>query len=76
MLKRDLIAFANCARSIRTRCCLDIILTGAPGYRWISIALGWPGGPSEDLVLDLCDMSYRLVFSKLTKRVQREILAN
>ena len=38
--------------------------------------VGRPGGPSEGLVLDLCDMSYRLVFSKLTKRVQREILAN
>ena len=24
------------------KCCLDIILTGAPGYRWISIALGGP----------------------------------
>lgn len=55
-----------------------------PGYysdgrTWISVdidCVGRPGGPSEDLVLDLCDMSYRLVFSKLTKRAQREILAN
>ena len=55
-----------------------------PGYysdgrTWISVdidCVGRPGGPSEDLVLDLCDMSYRLVFSKLTKRGQREILAN
>ena len=28
---------------------------------------------SDRLVLDLCDMSYDLVFSKLPKRVQREI---
>lgn len=55
-----------------------------PGYysdgrTWISVdidCVGRPGDPSEDLVLDLCDMSYRFVFSKLTKRVQREILAN
>ena len=55
-----------------------------PGYysdgrTWISVdidCVGRPGGPSEGLVLDLCDMSYRLVFSKLTKRAQREILAN
>lgn len=55
-----------------------------PGYysdgrTWISVdidCVGRPGGPSGDLVLDLCDMSYRLVFSKLTKRAQREILAN
>lgn len=58
--------------------------TVLPGYysdgrTWISVdidCVGRPGGPSEDLVLDLCDMSYRLVFSKLKKRVQREILAN
>ena len=55
-----------------------------PGYysdgrTWISVdidCVGRPGGPSENLVLNLRDMSYRLVFSKLTKRAQREILAN
>lgn len=54
-----------------------------PGYysdgrTWISVDLdrvGHPGGPSEELVLDLCDMSYELVFAKLTKKVQREIAA-
>ena len=47
-----------------------------PGYysdgrTWVSIDLD--ADLPEDLVLDLCDMSYDLVFSKLPKRVQREI---
>ena len=56
----------------------DAVLPGyySDGRTWISVDVdqaGMPGGPSEELVLDLCDMSYRLVFSKLTKRMQREI---
>lgn len=55
-----------------------------PGYysdgrTWISVDLnlvGSPDGPTEELVLDLCEMSYRLVFAKLPKRVQRELAAN
>ena len=47
-----------------------------PGYysdgrTWVSVDLD--SDLPEDLVLDLCDMSYDLVFSKLPKRVQREI---
>ena len=49
-----------------------------PGYysdgrTWVSIDLD--ADLSEDLVLGLCDMSYELVFSKLPKRVQREVSA-
>ena len=49
-----------------------------PGYysdgrTWASIDLD--ADLSEDLVLGLCDMSYELVFSKLPKRVQREVSA-
>ena len=49
-----------------------------PGYysdgrTWVSIDLD--ANLSEDLVLGLCDMSYELVFSKLPKRVQREVSA-
>lgn len=48
-----------------------------PGYysdrrTWISIDLD--ADLPEDLVLDLCGMSYELVFAKLPKRVQREIV--
>lgn len=56
----------------------DAVLPGyySDGRTWISVDMdrvGVLGGPSEELALDLCDMSYRLVFSKLTKRMQREI---
>ena len=49
-----------------------------PGYysdgrTWGSVDLA--ADLSEDLVLGLCDMSYELVFSKLPKRVQREVSA-
>ena len=51
----------------------DAVLPGyySDGRTWISIDLD--SGLSESLVLDLCDMSYDRVFSKLPKRVQREI---
>lgn len=47
-----------------------------PGYysdgrTWVSIDLG--SDLPEGLVLDLCDMSYELVFSKLPKRARQEI---
>ena len=47
-----------------------------PGYysdgrTWVSVDLD--SDLPEKLVLDLCDMSYDLVFSKLPKRVQREV---
>ena len=47
-----------------------------PGYysdgrTWVSVDLD--AGLPEDLVLDLCDMSYDLVLAKLPKRVQREV---
>lgn len=49
-----------------------------PGYysdgrTWISIDLDDTGVP-EDLVLELCDASFDLVFAKLPRRVQREIM--
>lgn len=48
-----------------------------PGFycdkrHWISIFLD--GEVPEDVLRDLCDHSYRLVFSKLTKKLQRELL--
>ena len=51
----------------------DGVLPGyySDGKTWISVDLD--GGVPEELVLDLCDMSYGLVFAKLPKRVQREI---
>ena len=47
-----------------------------PGYysdgrTWVSIDLS--SDLSEGLVLDLCDMSYELVFAKLPKRARQEI---
>ena len=47
-----------------------------PGYysdgrTWVSVDLD--ADLSEKLMLDLCDMSYDLVFAKLPKRVQREV---
>lgn len=49
-----------------------------PGYysdgrTWISIDL--ESDVPDGLVLDLCDKSYALVFSKLTKKVKDSILA-
>ena len=41
------------------------------GRTWISVDLG--SSLPTDLVLDLCDMSYDLVFAKLPKRVRCEI---
>ncbi|MCC8122516.1 MAG: MmcQ/YjbR family DNA-binding protein [Oscillospiraceae bacterium] len=38
---------------------------------WISADLG--GGLSDELLKKLCDDSYRLVFEKLTKKLQKEI---
>lgn len=51
----------------------DAVLPGyySDGRTWVSVDLDCD--LSEDLVLDLCDMSYDLVFSKLPKRVQREL---
>ena len=48
-----------------------------PGFymdkkHWIAILLD--GELPEDLILDLCRQSYDLVFSKLTKKMQKEIL--
>ena len=47
-----------------------------PGYysdgrTWVSVDLD--ANLPEGLVLDLCDMSYDLVFARLPKRVQREV---
>ncbi len=51
----------------------DAVLSGyySDGRTWISLDLD--ADLPEELVLDLCDMSYELVFAKLPKRVQREI---
>lgn len=38
---------------------------------WISIILD--GEVPDELIVKLCDDSYRLVFSKLTKKLQKEI---
>lgn len=48
-----------------------------PGFyadkrHWISIDLD--GDVPEELLRELCDHSYNLVFAKLTKKLQREIL--
>lgn len=47
-----------------------------PGFytdkrNWISIKLD--GAVSKEIIEHLCDASYELVFSKLTKKMQREI---
>lgn len=47
-----------------------------PGFycdkrHWISVFLD--GDVPEDVLKDLCDSSYRLVFEKLTKKLQREL---
>lgn len=51
----------------------DAILPGyySDGRTWISVDFDadLPG----DFALDLCDMSYALVFAKLPKRAQREV---
>lgn len=51
----------------------DAVLPGyySDGRTWISVDLD--SELPEELVLDLCDMSYNLVLAKLPKRVQREI---
>ena len=51
----------------------DAVLPGyySDGRTWVSIDLD--SDLPEGLVLGLCDMGYDLVFSKLPKRVQREI---
>ena len=41
------------------------------GRTWVSVDLS--SDVPEELVLDLCDMSYGLVLAGLPKRVQREI---
>ena len=48
-----------------------------PGFycdkrHWISIFLD--GEVPEDVLRDLCDCSYQLVFGKLTKKLQRELM--
>ena len=47
-----------------------------PGFysdkrHWISVFLD--GAVPEDVLRDLCDRSYALVFSKLTRKMQREL---
>ena len=51
----------------------DAVLPGyySDGRTWISVDLD--ASLPESLVLDLCDMSYELVFAKLPKRIQQEI---
>lgn len=51
----------------------DAVLPGyySDGRTWISIDLD--SDLPENLVLELCDLSYQLVFAKLPKRVQRGI---
>lgn len=41
---------------------------------WISVDLG--GSLPDSLIQQLCQSSYRLVFEKLTKKQQREIMEN
>ena len=50
-----------------------------PGFyadkrHWISIDLD--GAVPDELLYELCDHSYSLVFGKLTKKAQREIIGN
>lgn len=54
----------------------DAILRGyySDGRTWISIDLD--ANLPDDLVLDLCGMSYRLVFEKLPNKTKREISAS
>lgn len=51
----------------------DAVLPGyySDGRTWVSVDLD--ADLPEGLVLDLCDMSYELVFAKLPKRVQQGI---
>ena len=50
----------------------DAVLPGyySDGRTWISVDLD--AALPEDLVLDLCDMSYELVFAKLPRRIREE----
>lgn len=41
---------------------------------WISVYLD--GGVPDDVLRELCDRSYALVFGKLTKKLQRELEAS
>lgn len=48
-----------------------------PGFymdkrHWISVFLD--GAVPEEVLRDLCDRSHQMVFSKLTKKKQRELL--
>lgn len=54
----------------------ESILPGyySDGRTWVSIYL--ESDVPDQLVFDLCDMSYDLVFSRLTKKVQQTILAS
>ena len=51
----------------------EAVLPGyySDGRTWVSIDLD--ADLPEGFVLDLCDMSYDLVFARLPKRVQREV---
>ena len=51
----------------------EAVLPGyySDGRTWISVDLD--SNLPEGLVLDLCDMSYDLVFSKMPKRAQRQL---
>lgn len=53
----------------------DGILPGfyADKRNWISVDIDSP--VSDEMLRDLCDHSYNLVFAKLTKKLQREILS-
>ncbi|MBM6774576.1 MmcQ/YjbR family DNA-binding protein [Olsenella profusa] len=52
----------------------DTVLPGyySDGRTWISVDLD--GDLPEELLLSLCDLSYELVFARLPKRVQRELV--
>ncbi len=48
-----------------------------PGFymdkaNWNAVLLD--GGLSDDVLKEMCDLSYRLIFEKLTKKAQREIV--
>lgn len=58
------------------RCQYTEVLPGfyTDKHSWISVDLG--GSLPDDLVRQLCSLSYRLVFEKLARKCQREILNN
>ena len=54
----------------------NVPIENLPGFyadkrHWISVDLD--GDVPEELLRELCDHSYNLVFAKLTKKLQREI---